>query len=104
MNLKDFSNTKPTYIQKEKLEKAKEDAERLKRQDSQAFRGYEEQIEKYGAMPQDSLMEELVRQTAEEKASGNLDNAQIDNVYKNLAPMLNEEQKNRLENLIKMIK
>ena len=50
------------------------------------------------------LMEELVNATAQERAQGTLNNEQMDDMYATIAPMLNNTQRRKLEQLISQLK
>ena len=54
-------------------------------------------------MSGDSLVDELLKVTKQQKEEGNFDKTQIENTYNMLYPMLNDEQRKKLDSLIKMI-
>lgn len=107
MNLNDFSGKNPEHLTntaKEKLKQAQKIVNDLQKENNKTYEGYEEAYEKYSDMSEENLMKELFEQTKKQKQAGTLNNESIDNVYNNLSPLLSEEQKKNLENLIKAIK
>ena len=112
MNLKDFSNkpiedlkiNRMKNINKKDIEDAKKLADDLKQTDANTYKNYEDAINKYSGMEENALMQEFLRVTKEQKENGTLDETQIENTYNMLYPMLNEEQRKNLDNLMKVIK
>lgn len=62
------------------------------------------QVHKYGSMSESQLMEEMMKVANNSKAQGSLKSEDLDKFYKQVAPMLNEQQRNRLKSLIKSLK
>lgn len=62
------------------------------------------QVHKYGSMSESQLMEEMMEIANNSKAEGSLKSDDLDKFYKQVAPMLNEQQRNRLKQLIKSLK
>lgn len=62
------------------------------------------QVHKYGSMSESQLMEEMMKIANNSKAEGSLKSEDLDKFYKQVAPMLNEQQRNRLKQLIKTLK
>lgn len=106
MNLSDFSNKSIDELRgkNKALDDAKKKAENLKQNDPEKLKSVEDAYNHYSKLSQPELMQELLKQTNQQKADGTLDNSQIDNVYNSIAPMLNNEQKKNLDNLINIIK
>ena len=61
-------------------------------------------INEYADKNENELMGELLREVAKGRANGTLTNADIDNFYEQAAPLLNTEQKKKLDNIIRIIK
>ena len=68
------------------------------------FGEYEDMINKYKDLPQNELMAELVNQASSLKQQGKLDNNTLSQISSTLAPMLNDEQKQMLNNIIERLK
>lgn len=62
-----------------------------------------ENINKYSNYSHNELMNEFIKKTARLKQSGQLNEAKVKEIYNYLEPMLNDEQKNNLKNLLKII-
>ena len=60
-------------------------------------------FEKYKNYSHNDLMSEFIKKTTELKNKGQLDQNKVNEIYKTLEPMLNEEQKKNLRDLLKMI-
>jgi len=71
---------------------------------SQDFSGYQETIDKYKNLSQQDLYKELFNQASDLKAQGKLDENMLNTLSSTLGPMLNDEQKELLNNLINRIK
>ncbi len=59
---------------------------------------------KYEGKSEDELMGEILKQVAVGKSSGELKNSDIDEFYKKVSPMLNREQRKKLDSIINKIK
>jgi|GEM_PF-749664 len=106
MNFKD-------YVKKQNLERESEQrkASRQNVQDNQntyTKQTKEEQVEKlvndYAGKNENELISELLREVAKGKANGTLSNNDIDNFYQQAFPMLTVEQRQRLNEIIKLIR
>ena len=64
----------------------------------------EEMIENYSKLSENDLMKEFMRLTLEKKKNGNLSDKELENIKNTILPFLNNEQKDNLEKLIKMVK
>lgn len=53
---------------------------------------------------QEELMSEIIDNAAKQRKEGKLNDADLDNFYNSVAPMLNKEQLARLKNIMKMLK
>ncbi len=60
----------------------------------------EENLKKYQSMSQNDLMSELLKEASKMKASGTLDSASLSRLKSTLLPMLNDEQKAMLDNIL----
>ncbi|MGN0771862.1 MAG: hypothetical protein ACI4MI_04685 [Christensenellales bacterium] len=63
-----------------------------------------EQIQKYSKMSRKELMEQMYILAEQGKASGELDNQQLEEFYQQASPMLNNQQRNELKGLVNEIK
>ena len=61
-------------------------------------------IEKYKNMSTDELMKELFSESAKQKKAGKLDEKKLLEIEKTLMPLLDEDQKNRLKQLVDMLR
>ena len=68
------------------------------------FSQYQDSINKYKDFSQEDLYTELFSQASNLKAEGKLNTQMLDQLSNTLKPMLNEEQKELLNNLINRIK
>ena len=59
-----------------------------------------EQYEAYRNKSGDELMETLVRLTAEQRGSGELNESKMEEIYRMLSPMLSAHQKARMREII----
>ena len=70
----------------------------------QDFKEYQDTIDKYKNLSQQDLYKELFNQADQLKAEGKLDSNMLNTLSSTLSPMLNDEQKELLNNLINRIK
>ena len=63
-----------------------------------------EKFEKYQNMNQTELINELLKESNIQKQKGNLDEKKLDEIKNSLSPLMDEEQKNRLNELINMLR
>ena len=61
-------------------------------------------LNKYQNMSENQLQAELFKEATRQKQNGNLDEKKLNDIKNTLSPMLDESQKNRLEDLIKMLR
>ena len=59
-----------------------------------------EQYEAYRRQTGDELMETLLKLTAEQKQTGEMNESKMEEIYRMLAPMLSERQKARMREII----
>ena len=85
MDFKSFKNTRPEETS----------------QSSQA--DLRKTAEKYGKKSDEELLGEIIKAANQGKRDGTLSAENLDTFAQNVAPMLNEEQKQRLYSVIKMI-
>ncbi|MGN0960851.1 MAG: hypothetical protein ACI4PF_01475 [Christensenellales bacterium] len=64
----------------------------------------EEMINKYSNYGKDQLMSEFLKLTLKKKKNGELKASDLERVKNTLSPMLNEEQKNNLNQILEMVK
>jgi catalase len=112
VNLKDFSNKNIEHIKNSKENASVEpDQKSLGKIENEFSQSHPEQYEdikkaydKYSNMEEQDLMSELIKTTQAQKEAGTLDEEQIKSTYNMIYPMLNDEQKKKLNELIKVIK
>ena len=63
-----------------------------------------EKMQKYQNMNQQELLTELLKESKKQKQNGNLDNKKLDEIRNSMSALLDDEQKKRLEELIKMLR
>jgi len=61
-------------------------------------------IDEYSSYSSENLMNEFIRLTNEKKQRGELDDSELEKLKNTISPMLNNEQKNNLDKLLKMVK
>ncbi|MDD4211248.1 MAG: hypothetical protein PHC46_02495 [Clostridia bacterium] len=107
MDLRDFSqksiNDLNNDFKKTVFNKADKIEEELKQKEPETYESINDAYNKYSSMSGDSLVDELLKVTKQQKEEGNFDKTQIENTYNMLYPMLNDEQRKKLDSLIKMI-
>ena len=59
-----------------------------------------EQYKVYRNQTSDELMETLVRLTAEQKQTGEMNESKMEEIYRMLSPMLSESQRARMREII----
>ncbi|MBQ6078315.1 MAG: hypothetical protein IJK88_09455 [Clostridia bacterium] len=59
-----------------------------------------DQYESYRGKSGDELMQTLLKLTAEQKQTGELNESKMEEIYRMLAPMLSERQKARMREII----
>lgn len=64
----------------------------------------QEQIAKYSKMSRQELIEQMHLLASQGKASGELDNEQLDNFYSQASGMLSESERNNLKGLVGELK
>ena len=60
--------------------------------------------ERYGGKSDEEMLGDILRAARQEKQDGTYSDAKIDEFVDSVSPMLNEEQRERLQKAIKMIK
>ena len=61
-------------------------------------------IDRYSGYSNDALMNEFIRLTLEKKKRGELNSGELEKLKSTIEPMLNQEQKVALENIMNMVK
>lgn len=64
---------------------------------------YEKLINKYKNKSESELYDELMKVASTQKAKGNLNKNQLDEIYNSLCPMLNKTEQDKLKKLIETI-
>ena len=64
---------------------------------------FNEAMEKYGGMSEDALIEQLVSQVASAKQNGTYNAGQMQAYIQMLSPHLSEQQRNKLDNVLRVI-
>lgn len=64
----------------------------------------EDYMNKYSNLSQEELMKEFLKVSQEKKKNGGFSTGEINNIKQTLAPFLNSEQMQNLDNLINMVK
>ncbi len=75
-----------------------------KKTDSQSPEELEKIINQYSKKDKSELFSDLKTITENEKKNGNLSDAQLEEVSKNLMPMLNPSQQRKLKDILSQIK
>ena len=60
-------------------------------------------VNKYKNYSHNELMNEFLKKSKEMRGDGKLDNTKIKEIYTSLEPLLNDEQKENLKNLLNLI-
>ena len=74
------------------------------KQSTKDFSEYQDTINKYKDLSQSELYNELLNQASNLKSQGKLDNNTLNTISNTLSPMLNDEQKQLLNDLLEKIK
>lgn len=61
-------------------------------------------VDKYSGMNESELMSEMIKVAATSKANGTLNDAELENFYNQMSPMLTAEQRKKLKALINTLK
>lgn len=72
--------------------------------DPNSLKQVEDVVSQYYGKDENELFGELSRISREQREAGNLNDSQIDNIVSTIAPMLNEEQRDRLLSITKTLK
>ncbi len=78
--------------------------EDLNDRDKQSYDSIRERAKQYEGKSEDQLLNELFKKVNDGKKNGTLSNADLDRFAGQVAPMLNPQQREKLNGLIKMIK
>ena len=62
-----------------------------------------EQYEAYRSKTSDELMETLIRLTAEQRETGEMNRSKMEEIYAMLSPMLSERQRARMREIIERL-
>ena len=63
-----------------------------------------EKIERYQSLNSSQLMTELLKEVNKQKSSGNLTNEKLESMMNEISAFLDEEQKNKLQDILKMLR
>ena len=80
-----------------------ENIDKAKTMEKNMSENYDDLINKYKNKSSSELYEELLKVAQMEKAKGNLNKTQLNNIYNTLAPMMNETEQENLKKLIDII-
>lgn len=80
------------------------DNEDRKKEKKYSKQDLKDMIDRYSGYGQDQLMKEFVKLTLEKKRRGELKDSEIEKLKNTLFPMLTDEQKNNLNQLLEMVK
>ena len=80
-----------------------ENIEKAKTMEKNLNFNYEDLVNKYKGKSSEELFNELIKVAGQEKAKGNLNKNQLNNIYNTLAPMMNETEKVNLKKLMDII-
>lgn len=90
------------------LKSLKKDETKLKQLqneiDPDSLKQVEDVVSQYYGKDENELFSELSRISREQREAGNLNDSQIDNIVSTIAPMLNDEQRERLISITKTLK
>ena len=93
------------YIKNNKSNKSSSVSEDYKIEgDSKIKENLQSKIDEYSNYSSDKLISEFVRLTIEKKRKGELSDFELEKLKSTITPMLNDEQKKTLENLMQMVK
>lgn len=90
------------YSKNRKKENRTQNAD--KNVDENLKKTFDDTVKRSKNMSQKELMDEILRQAAEDKRSGKLSNNDLQNFYNSVAPMLNAEQIKKLKDIMALIK
>ena len=99
MDIKEF------YKNQQKQEKNNLNQEEIKEKVGEdTFKKYSDTINQYKDLSHEQLMQKLFSEATKLKQNGSLNENSLNALKSTLSPMLNDEQRKMLENLINMIK
>ena len=99
MDIKEF------YKNQQKSNESTKENEKIKQQvGEENFSKYTDTINQYKNLSQDELMSRLMSEATRLKQNGSLNEQSLNSLKSTLSPMLNDDQRRMLDNLINMIK
>ena len=100
MDIKEFFNN-----QQNKTDKTNINQEEIKEKIGQDnFEKYANAINSYKDLSQDELMQKLFSEATKLKQNGSLNESSLNALKSTLSPMLNDDQRKMLDNILNMIK
>jgi len=102
MNFKDFCKTDESKIKREKYDE--NELQGCKKESLNKENELKEKIDKYSSYSQKELLEEFLLKSQEAKSKGVYEEDNINSIKSSLFPYLSEEQKEKFNNLINMVK
>jgi len=99
-SIKDFAKTKE-QIKNKSI--SPEKCEEILKEHSESVNNLQESLSKYQNLSQDQLMNELFKEAGKLKQNGSLNESSLNMLKSTLAPMLNNEQNQRLNDILNKI-
>lgn len=100
-SIKDFSKQKEQIINRTI---SQEESEKILKEHSDSVNNLQESLSKYQNLTQDQLMSELLKEASRLKQNGSLNESSLNMLKSTLAPMLNSEQNQHLNDILNKIK
>ena len=100
-SIKDFSKQKE---QNKNRTISQEACEEILQENPTAVNNLQESLNKYQSLSQDQLMNELFKEAGRLKQNGSLNESSLNMLKSTLAPMLNNEQNQQLDDILNKIK
>lgn len=95
--MKELRNFTPTPKMKEELKKEK-------KSENVSEKGLEDMIKDREGRTEKELMDELLQSVRKSKAEGRYSEKEMDNFKKTVTPLLNEEQRKKLDEILSLLK
>lgn len=100
-SIKDFSKQKEQIRNKTISQK---ESEKILKEHPETVNNLQESLNKYQNLSQDQLMSELLKEAGRLKQNGSLNESSLNMLKSTLAPMLNSEQNQHLNDILNKIK
>ncbi len=92
------------FSKQRKSENAKKEEKNGGVTEDELKKTFDETVKRSKNMTQQQLMDEILRQAAEDRRSGKLSDGDLQNFYNSVSPMLSAEQLKKLKDIMALLK